>query len=159
MLLKNSKAATLLLATILFPACSNDRDPDDVADPSAAAGAQSSVEGTWELIYFERDGKEVKLKAGGTHSVFTGDKFVLKRGEEVVAAGTSTFDRTSDPVRAISTYTEGPDEGKTFKSICQFDSDKIKFCRAGSPDDDYPTEFKTTPGSGVLVSIYRRVSR
>ena len=157
--LKKFGAVILGLIAVSLPACSNDVDPGTAVNQPAAADMQDELEGTWELIYFERDGKAVKIKPGGTHSVFTGDKFVVKRGEEVVSAGTSTFEPTAKPMTAVSTYTEGRDKGKTFKSICQLEGDEIKFCRAGSPDDDFPIEFKTTPGSGTFISVYRRVSR
>jgi hypothetical protein len=56
------------------------------------------------------------------------------------------------------TYTEGPDKGKTFKGIYELDGDKAKFCRAGSPDDDRPTEFKTKADSNGFDSVYKRAS-
>ena len=75
-----------------------------------------ALEGTWDLIYFERDGKEVKLE-GDTKSINTGDKFVVKRGDQVIAAGTMKLDPSKKPKASETTYTEGPDKGKTFKGI------------------------------------------
>ena len=125
---------------------------------TAAADAKNELEGTWELIYFERDGTEVKLQ-NHTQAIIAGDKFVVKRGEEVIAAGTSKLDPSKKPKTTVITYTERRDKGKTFKGIYQLDGDKVKFCRPGSPDDDFPTEFKTTPGSGAFISIYTRAKR
>jgi hypothetical protein len=80
----------------------------------------------------------------------------VKRGDEIIAAGTSKLDPSKNPKALDSTYTEGPDKGKTFKGIYQLDGDTMKFCRPGSPGDERPTEFKSTPGSGAFVSMYKR---
>jgi len=114
-----------------------------------------ALQGTWDLIYFERDGKEVKLQKD-TKAINTGDKFVVKRGDEVIASGTMKLDPSKKPKASETTYTEGADKGKTFKGIYQIEGDTVKFCRAGSPDDDRPTEFKTKPGSGQFAAVYKR---
>jgi uncharacterized protein (TIGR03067 family) len=114
-----------------------------------------ALQGTWDLIYFERDGKEVKLQQN-TQAINTGDKFVVKRGDEVIAAGTMKLDPSKKPNASETTYTDGADKGKTFKGIYQIEGDTVKFCRAGSPDDDRPTEFKTKSGSGEFVAVYKR---
>lgn len=124
----------------------------------AGEDAKSELEGTWHLVYFERDGKELKVQ-GETQSMFTGDKFVVKRGDKVIAAGTFKLDPSKKPKTLDAAYTEGPDKGKTFKSIYQIDGDLLKFCRAGTPDEDRPTEFKTKPESGQLVSRYKKAER
>ncbi len=114
-----------------------------------------ALQGTWDLIYFERDGKEVKLLKD-TKAINTGDRFVVKRGDEVIAAGMMKLDPGKKPKASETTYTEGPDKGKTFKGIYQIEGDTAKFCRAGSPDGERPTAFKTEPGTGQLVAVYRR---
>ena len=53
--------------------------------------------------------------------------------------------------------TEGPDKGKTFKGIYELDGDSSKFCRAGTPEQERPTEFKTKAGTGALASAYKRL--
>jgi len=122
---------------------------DDASDDLKA------LQGTWDLIYFERDGKEVKLQSE-TKSTNTGDKWVVKRGDQVIAAGTMKVDPSKKPKASETTYTEGPDKGKTFKGIYEFNGDTVKFCRAGSPEDEHPTEFKTRPDSRQLVTVYKR---
>ncbi len=117
-----------------------------------------ALEGTWDLVYFERDGKEVKLQSD-TKAVYTGDKFVVKRGDQVISAGTMKLDPGKKPKASEATYTEGAEKGKTFKGIYQIDGDTVKFCRAGLPDDERPTEFKTKPGSGQFAAVYKRTKR
>jgi uncharacterized protein (TIGR03067 family) len=120
-----------------------------------AADDLKAMEGTWDLTYLERDGAEVKVQPG-TRAINAGDKFVIKRGAEVVAAGTMKLDPSKTPKASEATYTDGPDKGKTFKGIYQIDGDTVKFCRAGSPDQERPTGFKTKPGSGQFVAAYKR---
>lgn len=117
-----------------------------------------ALEGSWDLIYFERNGKEVKLQ-NDTKAINTGNKFVIKRGDQVIAAGTMKLDPSKKPKASETSYTEGPDKGKMFKGIYQIEGDTVKFCRAGSPDDDRPTEFKTKPDSGQFVAIYKRTKK
>ena len=120
-----------------------------------AKGDLKSLQGTWELTYFERNGEEMKLPAV-TKCINTGDKFMLKRGDEVVAAGTMKLDASKKPKTSETTYTEGADKGRTFKGIYQIDGDTVKFCRAGSPNDERPSEFKSKPGSNQFVAKYKR---
>ncbi len=117
-----------------------------------------AIQGTWDLVYFERDGKEVKLQPG-TQAINSGDKFVVKRGDQVIAAGTFKFDPSKKPKASETTYTEGPDKGTTFKGIYQIDGDTMKFCRSGSPDDERPTEFKTKSGTGQFAATYKRAKQ
>lgn len=124
--------------------------------PAQAEEKSGPFEGTWELTYFERGGQEVKLQAA-TRLISTGAKFVVKRGDQVIAAGTGSVYPDQKPPASDTTYTEGPDKGKTFKGIYQLEGDKLTFCRAGSPEDDRPAEFKTAPGSNAFIAIYKRV--
>jgi uncharacterized protein (TIGR03067 family) len=123
-----------------------------------AGGAKSEFDGTWDLVYFERDGKEVKVQKGA-QAVMTGNKFVVKAGDKVIAAGTSKLDPGKKPKAVDITYTQGPNKGQTFKGIYQVKGDTLKFCRAGSPDQARPTEFKTKPDSGQFVTVYQRAKR
>ena len=120
-----------------------------------AKGDLKTLQGSWDLIYFERNGKEIKLQ-NNTRTINTGDKFIVKRGDQVVAAGIMKVDPSKKPKTSETTYTQGPDKGKTFKGIYKFDGDTVRFCRAGSPDDERSTGFKTKPGSGRFVAVYKR---
>jgi uncharacterized protein (TIGR03067 family) len=141
-----------VVAVVLLALVGYDARADDAKDDLKA------LEGTWELVSFERDGKDVKVQ-GDTKATYTGDKFVVKRGDQVISAGTMKLDPSKKPKASDATYTEGPDKGKTFKGIYQIDGETVKFCRAGSPDDDRPTEFKTKPGSGQFAAVYKRAKK
>jgi len=116
---------------------------------------KSEFEGTWDLVSVERDGKERPVEKG-TQMVTTGNKFVVKAGDKVIAAGTFKLDANKKPKWSDVTYTEGPDKGKTIKGIYEVEGDTSRFCRAGTPEQERPTEFKTKAGTGGLASVYKR---
>jgi uncharacterized protein (TIGR03067 family) len=122
---------------------------------SKADDAKNELEGTWVMVSVERDGREIRPQTN-LKMIYTGDKFVLKAGDDVVVAGTVKLDTTKKPKAVDTTYTEGPNTGQTLKGIYEVDGDTAKFCRAGAPDQDRPTEFKTKAGSGGLFSVYKR---
>lgn len=122
----------------------------------AADDAKTELEGTWELVSFEREGKPVAFQ-GTSRSTITGNKFVFMRDGMLVTAGTFKLDPTAKPKAMDSTYTEGPDKGKSFKGIYELKGDSLRFCRPGSPDDPRPTAFKSEAGSTAFVSVFKRV--
>jgi uncharacterized protein (TIGR03067 family) len=122
---------------------------------SKAEEAKNELEGTWVMVSVERDGRAIRPQTN-LKMIYTADKFVLKSGDDVVVAGTIKLDPTKKPKTIDTTYTEGPNKGQTLKGIYEVDGDTAKFCRAGEPDQDRPTEFKTKAGSGGLFSVYKR---
>ena len=143
--------AFFIVAILCLVGC----DDTGKTSPSRAGDDKSELEGTWELVYFERDGKEIMLQ-NDTKFIAAGDTFIVKRADEVLAAGTFKLDPDKQPKTSETTYTEGRDKGKTFKAIYQVDGDTVKFCRASSSDDERPTEFKTKAEGGGFVSVYKR---
>lgn len=135
----------LMLAMVLFAVSQN----------RAAEDGKTELEGTWDLVSLERDGKEIKPQKD-TKALFTGDKFVIQVGDKVIAGGTFKIDAGQKPKATDATYTEGQDKGKSFKGIYQIDGDTLKFCRAGSPNQERPTVFKTKAGTDGVASIYKR---
>jgi uncharacterized protein (TIGR03067 family) len=120
-----------------------------------AEEAKNELEGTWVMVSVERDGRAIRPQTN-LKMIYTADKFVLKSGDDVVVAGTIKLDSTKKPKTIDTTYTEGPNKGQTLKGIYEVDGDTAKFCRAGAPDQDRPSEFKTKVGSGGLFSVYKR---
>lgn len=119
---------------------------------------KNELEGTWELVSLERDGKDVKIQPD-TKLAVTGNKFVVMVGDKVISGGTFKLDPGKNPKAIDSIYTEGPDKGKSFKGIYQLEGKTVKFCRAGTPDKERPAEFKTTAESGGLASVYKRAKQ
>ena len=93
-----------------------------------------------------------------TAMIINEDQFVVKAGERVLAAGTFRLDPSKSPKVSEMTYTEGlaAEKGKTFKGIYRLDGNRWTFCRRRSPDQEPPTEFKTTPDSGGFLVVYEK---
>ncbi len=123
---------------------------------AVADDAKGELDGTWELVSAERDGAELKPQKAVT-MVSAGGTFVVKSGDTVVAAGTTKLDAGKKPKAVDVTYTDGPDKGRTFKGIYEVVGDTAKYCRAGTPEQERPTEFKTTAGDGGFFAVYKRV--
>jgi uncharacterized protein (TIGR03067 family) len=121
----------------------------------AAEDAKTELEGTWDLVALERDGKELQPQKE-MKAIITGNKFVVKVGDKVIAGGTFKLDPGKKPKAVDTTYTDGPYKGMSFKGIYQLDGDMVKFCRAGSPEQERPKEFKTKPDTGGLLTVYKR---
>jgi uncharacterized protein (TIGR03067 family) len=120
-----------------------------------AQNGKDDFEGTWDLVYIERDGKPLKVQKG-VQSTYAGGKFVVKNGDKIIVAGSVKLDPAKKPKALDVTYTEGPDKGKSFKAIYERDGDTMKFCRPASPDQDRPTVFKMSPEKPGLMTIYKR---
>jgi uncharacterized protein (TIGR03067 family) len=135
----------LMLAIVFFTVSQN----------RAAEDGKTELEGTWDLVSLERDGKAVEPQKN-TRAIFSGSIFVIKVGDKMIAGGNFTVDAAQKPKATDATYTEGPDKEKSFKGIYQIDGDTLKFCRAGSPDQKRPTEFKTKAGTNGVASVYKR---
>jgi uncharacterized protein (TIGR03067 family) len=139
-------AGLILVLAAGIPAGAAD-GPDDL----------KALQGTWDIVFLERSGSEVKPQKDTTMTV-TGDKFVIKVGERVIAAGTLKLDPDKSPKVAELSYTEGlaTEKGKTFKGIYRLEGDRWTFCRGRSPDQGPPAEFKTKPDRGGFLAVYQK---
>jgi uncharacterized protein (TIGR03067 family) len=116
------------------------------------------IEGTWQLVYAETDGKtaptekirpvRVEIK-GSSHSVYFGDK-------QVVHDVSFTLDPTATPRTIDDTVNEGPDKGKQIHGIYELEGDTLASCVAKA-GQERPKKFSTTPGSGHTFRVFKRV--
>jgi uncharacterized protein (TIGR03067 family) len=116
------------------------------------------IQGTWQLVYAETDGKnapaervrEVRVVIKGkSHSVYFGD-------EQVVHDVAFVLDPSAKPKTTDDTLNEGPEKGKKVHGIYQLDGDTLTSCVA-KIDQDRPREFVTTPASGHTLRVFKRV--
>ena len=119
---------------------------------AAADKEQDKFQGTWSFVSHEADGNASTAADLENQTItFAGDKFTVKRGDEVIQAGTQKLDATKTPHTVDATTTEGDGKGTTMLGIYELSGDTIKFCfdPAGK---ERPTDFKGGPGlmTGVL---------
>lgn len=117
------------------------------------------LSGSWEIVYLESDGKEQPL---GDLKEFRrlqqGDHITWKKGDQTIVELEFAIDPAASPKTVDSTYTTGDNKGRTHRGIYRLEGDDFSMCFAGF-DKPRPTEFVTTPGSGLIVYKAKRVAR
>jgi uncharacterized protein (TIGR03067 family) len=118
----------------------------------------AQIQGTWQLVYAETDGKTVPAERvrstrvvikDKSHSVFFGD-------QQIAHDVTFVLDSTATPKTTDDTLNEGPEKGKKIHGIYQLDGDTLISCVA-KVDQKRPTEFATRPASGHTLRVFKRV--
>jgi uncharacterized protein (TIGR03067 family) len=128
---------------------------DDRAD---AEKELKKFQGTWAFESIEAGGKA--LPAAGLQGVtvtFDGEKYAVKKGNEVVEAATLKLDPSNSPKAFDVNVTEGPNKGAVMVGIYEIDGDTLKVC-FDPEGKKRPTEFKTGTGSQTLV-VHKRVKK
>ena len=125
---------------------------------TSASDDRARIQGTWQLLYAESEGKaapvervrtvRVEIKEG-THSVFIGDQRVAHDVH-------FTMDPKATPKTTDDTLNEGPDAGKQIHGIYELDGDTLISCVA-RVGQDRPKEFVAKPGSGHTLRVFKRV--
>jgi len=131
----------------------------------ARAGDQADVEkelkmfqGTWTFESVEAGGKEVPAaEFKGITVTFEGDKYTVKKGDEVIQAATLKLDPSKSPKTLDVTVAEGPNKGAVMLGIYEISSDTLKVC-FDPEGKQRPTEFKGASGSQTLV-VHKRVKK
>jgi uncharacterized protein (TIGR03067 family) len=140
-------ALTLLLSSGSLPAA-------DDAKADAVKKELAKLQGTWQLVSAETDGKkdpEEQVKKirvvikGSQHSVYFGDKAVVENVR---------FDL--DPTKKPKTTDDTLEDGRVIRGIYELDGDTLRSC-VGGIGKQRPTEFTAKAGSGQTLRIFRRV--
>jgi uncharacterized protein (TIGR03067 family) len=147
-------AIVTLLGTLTLLLASGTR-ADDKADIEKEL---KKFAGAWTFESIEAGGKEIPADMfKGLTVTFTGDKYTVKSGDDLIQSATLKLDPSKSPKTFDATVTEGPDKGTVLPGIYEFSGDKLKVCF--DPDGKKrPTEFKGGPGSQMLV-VHKRVKK
>ncbi len=134
----------LLLTALLTPAA----DADPVKEEMA------KLEGTWQLVSAETDGKRLPdEQAKQIRVVIQGGKHTVYFGEKPLAEGVPfKIDPSKKPTQVEDTL---PD-GRKVRGIYQLDGDTLRSCVA-APDKERPTKFTGKAGSGYTLRVFKRV--
>jgi uncharacterized protein (TIGR03067 family) len=128
-----------------------------LADDAANKKDKEKLQGTWQAISGEREGKDDPEAA--KHSlVFDGDKFMIKRGDQVFVQGTFKIDASKAPRTMDIDITEGPDnvKNKTAQAIYALDGDDLTWCVAEPGSAERPEKLATKEGvKHMLVKLKR----
>ena len=128
-------------------------------DPSK--GDIDKLRGTWLTVSRVHDGKTIvdektPPKEGPTTKlVYDGDKWMIKVGDKIVAAGKMKFDATKTPKEIDLMDESGVKNDKTKLAIYELKGDTYKYCvaPAGKPR---PKEFASKQGTRHSLGVSKR---
>ena len=114
--------------------------------------------GVWTFESVEAGGKKAPAdELKGLTITFAGDQFTVKKGDEVIQAGTQKLDPSKSPKIIDVTMTEGLKKGAVMLGIYEIDRDTLKVC-FDEEGKKRPTQFKSASGSQTLV-VHKRVKK
>jgi uncharacterized protein (TIGR03067 family) len=146
---------TLLCTLVLTASGGTGAWVDDKADVEQEL---KKFQGTWTFESVEAGGKEVPAaEFKGITVTFDGDKYTVKKGDEVIQAAALKLDPSKSPKAFDVTVAEGPNKGAVMLGIYEVSGDTLKVCF--DPDGKKrPTQFKSASGSQTLV-VHKRVKK
>jgi uncharacterized protein (TIGR03067 family) len=146
---------TLLCTLVLTATGGTGARADDTAD---VVKELKKFQGTWTFESVETGGKEQPAAAfKGMTVTFEGDKYAVKKGDEVIEAATLKLDPSRSPKTLDVTVTEGPNKGAAMPGIYEISGDTLKVC-FDPEGKKRPAAFKTASGPQTLV-VHKRVKK
>ena len=146
---------TLLCALVLTASGGTGARADDKADVEKEL---KKFQGTWTFESVEAGGKEVPAaEFKGITVTFEGDKYTVKKGDDVIQAATLKLDPSKSPKTLDVTVAEGPNKGAVMLGIYEISPDTLKVC-FDPEGKKRPTEFKSASGAQTLV-VHKRVKK
>ena len=139
-----------MLACCLLTSASFGGKPDDAAEKDLKA-----LIGKWKVEKAELGGKDAMSFAKDVKlELLEGGKYkldLLGQKDE----GTFTVDPSKKPAEMDIKGADGPNKGKTIKTIYKIDGDTVTLCyELGG--DERPTKFETKPDSKQFLVVYKR---
>jgi uncharacterized protein (TIGR03067 family) len=129
---------------------------DDKAD---VAKEVKKFQGVWTFESVEVGGKKAPAdELAGVTMTFAGDKYTVKKGDDVIQVGTQKLDPSKSPKAIDVKIVEGLNTGKVMQGIYEIDGDTLKVCFDES-GKTRPTEFKSPAGSETFVNVHKRAKR
>ena len=147
---------TLLCALVLTASTGTGARADDKADVEKEL---KKLQCTWTFESVEVGGKEQPAADfKGMTVTFEGNKFIVKKGDEVIQVGTEKLDPSRSPKTVDVTVVEGLNKGAVMLGIYEISGDTLKVC-FDPEGKKRPTEFKSAPGSPTFVNVHKRVKK
>jgi uncharacterized protein (TIGR03067 family) len=130
------------------------------AKDEALAAELKKVQGTWQLVASETDGKKMpEHQVKKIRVTIAGDRHTVTfDGKPVAAKVKFTLDPTTTPKSSEDSLEQEPHNGKKIRGIYLLEGDKLTSCVAAI-DAPRPTDFTAKPGSGRSLRRFQRVSQ
>jgi uncharacterized protein (TIGR03067 family) len=114
------------------------------------------LQGEWSMVSGEIDGQALPEDAVKTAKRISKDnETTVSINGQVFMKAKYTVDSSKKPKAIDYEMTEGATKGKKQLGIYKFDGDTVTFCFS-APDKDRPADFTTAPGSGRVLSVWKR---
>ena len=126
-----------------------------VPQDAAVEKELEQLQGTWQMVSHEMNGRPDDALKGATR-VVEGDRFTIKKGDEILRSATMKLDPTKEPRWIDITFTEGSETGKVRRGIYVLEGDLQTICY-GDLGEERPTEFVSKPGTGHRLVVFKRV--
>ena len=145
--------ATLLIAAITLVASATDNE--------AAKRDMKHLEGKWQIVSIDYDGKPLKL---------TSHDFVMFAADAIVEMDNKTselkdvlqykLDSTKKPKHIDWTGVSGEHKGQKVVGIYKIEGDTLKICLVNSPksDNERPKGFESNSGTRQRLIVLKRVN-
>jgi uncharacterized protein (TIGR03067 family) len=131
---------------------------DDPAKPDdARKQALTRLQGTWQLIHAESEGKVTPAEAVARTTVTVeGEKHTVRVGENVIVKDVPfVFDPTTTPPSTEDTVKGADGAEHKIRGIYRQIGDVLVSC-VGATDAERPTKFQVAEGSGCSLRVFRR---
>ncbi|MDB5340822.1 MAG: hypothetical protein JWN70_6441 [Planctomycetaceae bacterium] len=119
------------------------------------------LEGTWNLVSAQRDGKATPAdEVKKTRISFRGNQFEFPDAADIGTSqkGTLQLDPSKKPKWMDSTATTDAGKGSVSLGLYEISGDDYKVCFA-PPGKPRPQEFVSKPGSGAILQIWKRAKK
>ena len=119
----------------------------------------NKLRGTWLLVEEIDDGKQMPAEEAKKNKLtFDGEgRWKVEIDGKIVGEGTAKIDPSRKPRTIDYTFTKGDGNGAKFMAIYELDGDSYRHC--GVLRGTRPSEFSSTPGSGQILTVFRREKR
>ena len=116
----------------------------------------AKLEGTYNLVRGEEGGKPMSEQVlKNSKLTITGNKHVVKLGDEVPIVGTHTVNPLEKPKSIDASDTAGRFAGKTSKGIYKLDGDEFTVSFS-PPGEARPQEFNTQNRPGRMLHVWKK---
>jgi uncharacterized protein (TIGR03067 family) len=130
---------------------------------SPTGGDLERLQGDWVLESVEINGKAVAIdalkidkKPLAPRLTVKGERYTLYLADKPFAM-TCQLDPKHTPKQITLTVLEGSDKGKAFRGIYKLEGNRFTICRVLDSTQPRPTAFATTPNSGLIKGVWKRL--
>jgi uncharacterized protein (TIGR03067 family) len=129
------------------------------ASARAEPGDVQHLQGTWQVQWWEQEGKVSPAAELKNCTVFFGgDLLLIRDGRAWLQTGTFTLDSSKNPKHITVQVKDGAHKGATMLGIYEIRGEILRLCFAVE-GMKRPTAFRTTAASGLLLLECKRTAR